>query len=71
MYKQQAFDSQIKHKDSLRDIQTGLLAHSYRWYHLGLTGVHKSTLSNAKYKERLPIIRDKSGGGEIRTHGRI
>lgn len=39
--------SQITLKDSLRDIVTGLTAHVARWYHLGFTGVRKSTLSDA------------------------
>ncbi len=39
--------AQIKQKDSLRDIETGLHAHVSRWYHLGLTAVHRSTLSDA------------------------
>jgi hypothetical protein len=39
--------AQITQKDSLRDIVTGLSAHAARWYHLGLAGIHKSTLSDA------------------------
>jgi len=42
--------SQITQKDSLRDIVTGLSAHASRWYHLGLTGIYKSTLSDANAK---------------------
>jgi hypothetical protein len=42
--------SQITQKDSLRDIVTGLSAHSSRWYHLGLSGINKSTLSDANAK---------------------
>jgi len=42
--------SQITQKDSLRDIVTGLSAHAARWYHLGLTGIYKSTLSDANAK---------------------
>ena len=42
--------SQITQKDSLRDIVTGLSAHAARWYHLGLSGIHKSTLSDANAK---------------------
>ena len=38
--------SQITQKDSLRDTVTGLSAHASRWYHLGLTGIYKSTLSD-------------------------
>lgn len=39
--------SQVKQKDSLRDIESGLLAQSSRLYHLGLTSVRRSTLSDA------------------------
>jgi hypothetical protein len=42
--------SQITQKDSLRDIVTGLSAHSSRWYHLGFAGINKSTLSDANAK---------------------
>jgi hypothetical protein len=42
--------SQITQKDSLRDIVTGLSAHATRWYHLGFSGIHKSTLSDANAK---------------------
>lgn len=50
--------SQIKQKDSLRDIETGLQAQSPRWYHLGLTGIHKSTLSDANTKRDYQIFED-------------
>jgi hypothetical protein len=42
--------SQITQKDSLRDIETGLSVHAARWYHLGLSGIHRSTLSDANSK---------------------
>lgn len=42
--------SQIKQKDSLRDIEAGLMTQSNRWYHIGLTGIHRSTLSDANNK---------------------
>jgi hypothetical protein len=42
--------SQITQKDSLRDIVTGLSTHVSQWYHLGITGIHKSTLSDANAK---------------------
>ncbi|HLG28833.1 MAG TPA: IS4 family transposase [Candidatus Brocadiales bacterium] len=48
--------SQITQKDSLRDIVTGLSAHAARWYHLGLTGIHKSTLSDANAKRDYRIF---------------
>ncbi|MBI5745713.1 MAG: IS4 family transposase [Nitrospirae bacterium] len=50
--------SQITLKDSLRDIETGLSSHSTRWYHLGLTGVHRSTLSDANTKRDYRIFED-------------
>lgn len=50
--------SQIKQKDSLRDIETGLQVQSPRWYHLGLTGIHKSTLSDANTKRDYQIFED-------------
>lgn len=48
--------SQITQKDSLRDIVTGLSAHAARWYHLGLSGIHKSTLSDANAKRDYRIF---------------
>lgn len=48
--------SQITQKDSLRDIVAGLSAHAARWYHLGLTGIHKSTLSDANAKRDYRIF---------------
>jgi hypothetical protein len=50
--------SQITQKDSLRDIVTGLTAHMTRWYHLGFTGVHKSTLSDANAKRDYQIFEE-------------
>jgi hypothetical protein len=50
--------SQITRKDSLRDIETGLLAHATRWYHLGFTGVRRSTLSDANTKRDYKIFED-------------
>lgn len=48
--------SQIKQKDSLRDIVTGLSAHGARWYHLGITGICKSTLCDANAKRDYRIF---------------
>jgi len=48
--------SQITQKDSLRDIVTGLSVHAARWYHLGITGIHKSTLSDANAKRDYRIF---------------
>lgn len=39
--------AQIRGKDSLRDIETSLTASQSKLYHLGLTGVKRSTLSDA------------------------
>jgi hypothetical protein len=48
--------SQIGQKDSLRDIATGLSAHAGRWYHLGLTSIHRSTLSDANSKRGYQVF---------------
>jgi hypothetical protein len=50
--------SQITQKDSLRDIETGLVTQSSRWYHLGLSGIHRSTLSDANTKRDYRIFED-------------
>jgi len=50
--------SQITHKDSLRDIGTGLAGKSDRLYHLGLSGIHRSTLSDANAKRDYRIFED-------------
>jgi hypothetical protein len=50
--------SQVKQKDSIRDIITGLEANESRWYHLGLTGVHRSTFSDANNKRSFQIFED-------------
>jgi hypothetical protein len=50
--------SQIKQKDSIRDIVTGLEANQSRWYHLGLTGIHRSTFSDANNKRSFQIFED-------------
>jgi len=50
--------SQITQKDSLRDIETGLGTQSCRWYHLGLKGIHRSTLSDANAKRDYRIFED-------------
>ena len=50
--------SQITGKDSLRDIETGLQAQSARWYHLGLSGVHRSTLADANAKRDYRVFED-------------
>ncbi len=50
--------SQVKQKDSIRDIITGLEANESRWYHLGLAGVHRSTFSDANNKRSFQIFED-------------
>ena len=50
--------SQVKQKDSIRDIITGLEANESRWYHLGLTGIHRSTFSDANNKRSFQIFED-------------
>ena len=50
--------SQVKQKDSIRDIVTGLEANESRWYHLGLTGIHRSTFSDANNKRSFQIFED-------------
>jgi hypothetical protein len=39
--------AQIGGKDSLREIETSLNVHAAKWYHIGLKGVKRSTLSDA------------------------
>lgn len=39
--------AQIGGKDSLREIETSLTVHQSKWYHLGLKGIKRSTLSDA------------------------
>ena len=39
--------SQIRGKDSLRDIEVGLNQHQSKWSHLGIKKMAKSTLSDA------------------------
>jgi hypothetical protein len=50
--------SQITQKDSLRDIVTGFSVHAARWYHLGLTGIHRSTLSDANGNRAYQIFEE-------------
>ncbi len=50
--------SQIKQKDSLRDIETGLIAQASRWYHLGLANIRKSTLSDANNRRDYRIFEE-------------
>lgn len=47
--------AQASGKDSLRDIETGLIASGNRWHHLGLETVAKSTLARANEKRPYQI----------------
>ncbi len=47
--------AQASGKDSLRDIETGLLASGNKWYHLGLETAAKSTLARANEKRPYQI----------------
>lgn len=42
--------AQVKGKESLRDMETGLAVQSSRWYHVGLGRVCRSTLSDANHR---------------------
>lgn len=50
--------AQVKTKDSLRDIQTSLMAQSDRWYHIGLKDIKRSTLSDANNRRNYQIYED-------------
>ncbi len=48
--------AQVGGKDSLREIETSLHVHQAKWYHLGLKGVKRSTLSDAMSKRSHEIF---------------
>jgi len=48
--------SQIKQKDSIRDIVTGWDAFESRWYHLGMRDIRRSTFSDANNKRDYQIF---------------
>lgn len=48
--------AQITEKDSLRDIETGLLIQHRSWYHLGIETVARSTLAEANRKRSSKIF---------------
>jgi len=48
--------SQIKQKDSIRDIVTGWDAFESRWYHLGMKVIRRSTFSDANNKRDYQIF---------------
>jgi hypothetical protein len=52
--------AQAKGKDSLRDIETGLLTHESSFYHLGFTqnGVKRSTLADANKRVDYRVFQD-------------
>lgn len=50
--------SQIKQKDSLRDIVAGLTTQFAKWYHIGLTAIKRSTLSDANNKRDFRIFEE-------------
>lgn len=50
--------SQVRQKDSLRDIESGLMTQFARWYHIGLKSVKRSTLSDANNKRDYGIFED-------------
>ena len=47
--------SQAGRKDSLREIETSLSVHHSKWYHIGLQGIKRSTLSDAMSKRSYEI----------------
>ena len=52
--------AQIVGHDSLRAIQTSLGVHYQKWYHLGLDGIKRSTLSDAMKNRPYKSMRDCS-----------
>ena len=50
--------SRITRKDSLREIETGLIAQSNRCYHPGLTRVRRSTLADANNRRESRIFEE-------------
>lgn len=50
--------ARASHKDSLRDIETGLKAQQNNWYHLWLVNVARSTLSYANEKRNYRLYED-------------
>ncbi len=50
--------AQAKGLTSLRDIEVSLRSHHKKWYHLGLTGVARSTLADANNKRDADILKD-------------
>ena len=48
--------AQASGKDSLREIETSLAMHYHKWYHIGLKGIKRSTLSDAMNKRPYQIF---------------
>jgi hypothetical protein len=53
--------AQATGKESLREIETGFSAHQNAWYHLGVSSVARSTLSDANARRDWRIFRDLFG----------
>lgn len=47
--------AQASGKDSLREIETGMKTHKPKWYHLGLSGIARSTISYANQNRNYKI----------------
>jgi hypothetical protein len=50
--------AQIRKKESLRDIASSLRTQNHKWYHLGLTNICRSTLSDANAKRSFQVFED-------------
>lgn len=50
--------AQIRKKESLRDITSSLRTQNHKWYHLGLTNICRSTLSDANSKRSFQVFED-------------
>ena len=50
--------SQVRGKDSLRDIETSLRSQSNRWHHIGLKDIKRSTLSDANNQRDYKIYEE-------------
>ena len=50
--------AQAKGLTSLRDIEISLRNHHRKWYHLGLTGVARSTLADANSNRDANILKE-------------
>jgi hypothetical protein len=48
--------TQIRKKESLRDITSSLRTQNHKWYHIGLTNICRSTLSDANSKRSFQVF---------------